>query len=162
MSAPVELVISIYNTPQRARDVLREVRRGTQSGDIELKNAAVLVKDANGRVYVDETEDVKPVRGALFGALTGALIGLLAGPAGAITGALAGAATGGVTAAMVDMGFSDNQLAELKASMPADSSALVALIEHRWVEDLANELESRQGKLFRHEVAPDVRDRFEP
>jgi uncharacterized membrane protein len=162
MNAPVELVISIYNDPQRARQVLREVRRSTSDGHVALKNAAVLVKDASGRVYMDETEDVKPGRGALFGAITGGLIGLLAGPAGAIAGALAGAATGGVTAAVVDMGFSDDQLAELKASMPANSSALVALIEHRWVEELVAALENQQGKLFRHAVAPNLRDRFEP
>jgi uncharacterized membrane protein len=110
---------------------------------------------------VEETEDVGPGRGALFGAITGGLIGLLAGPAGAITGALAGAATGGATAAIVDMGFSNDQLAELRASMPANSSALVSLSEHTWVPKLVEELESRQGKLFRHDVSPDLYDQYD-
>jgi uncharacterized membrane protein len=160
MYAPLELIITVYKDPKLARQVLDDLRRSTHDDNFDLKNAAVLVKDANARVHVDETEDVKPGRGALFGAITGGLIGLLAGPAGAVAGALAGAATGGVTAAVVDMGFSDDQLAELKASMPANSSALVALIEHRWVEKLVNQLESRQGKLFRHELAPDFNDQF--
>ncbi len=160
MDAPMELIITVYNDPRQARRVLDEVKRANREGNFDIKNAAVLVKDEKGRVHTDETEDVKAGKGALFGAVTGALIGLLAGPAGAITGALAGAATGGVTASMVDMGFSDDQLAELRASMPANSSALVVLMEHTWVEKLVKELENRQGKLFRHEVAPDFKDQF--
>lgn len=160
MTSPLELIIAVYDEPRRAREVLGDLRRVTEDNDMELKNAAVLVKDANGRVQLDETEDVKPGRGALFGAITGALVGLLAGPAGAVAGALAGAATGGITAAVVDMGFSDDQLADLRASLPANSSALVALIEHRWVARLAEELENRQGKLFRHELDTGFQDRF--
>jgi uncharacterized membrane protein len=160
MATALELIVAVFNDAKRAREVLGQLRTGTRGEDLELKNAAVLVKDANGRVQMDETEDVKPGRGALFGAVTGALVGLLAGPAGAVAGALAGAATGGITAAVVDMGFTEDQLAELRASMPANSSALVALIEHTWVQRLTEELENRQGKLFRHEVAPGFRDRF--
>jgi uncharacterized membrane protein len=160
MDAPMELIITVYNDPRQARKVLDELRGANREGNFEIKNAAVIVKDDKGRVHIDEREDVKAGKGALFGAVTGALIGLLAGPAGAITGALAGAATGGVTASVVDMGFSDDQLAELRASMPADSSALVVLIEHKWVEKLVEELEVGQGKLFRHEVASEFGDQF--
>jgi uncharacterized membrane protein len=110
---------------------------------------------------MDDSQDVGAGKGALFGAIIGGLVGLLAGPAGAITGALAGAATGGVTASVVDMGFSDDQLAELQASMPANSSALVTLNEHVWVSKLVDELESRQGKLFRHEVASNLSDQMD-
>ncbi len=160
MDAPMELIITVYNDTEQARRTLSDIKQAGGEGNFEIKNAAVLVKDEKGRVRTDETEDVKAGHGALFGAVTGALIGLLAGPAGAITGAIAGAATGGVTASMVAMGFSDDQLAELRTSMPAGSSALVVLIEHKWVEKLVEELENRQGKLFRHEVAPDFSDQF--
>jgi uncharacterized membrane protein len=160
MDAPLELIIAVYNDPELAGQVLADMKRLGQEGQFAIKNASVLVKDDKGRVRTDESGDVGPGRGALFGAITGGLIGLLAGPAGAITGALAGAATGGVTAAAVDMGFSNDQLEELQASMPANSSALVVLIEHAWVEKLVNELENQRGKLFRHEVAPDFSDRF--
>ena len=160
MATALELIVAVFSEPQRAREVLGELRSAIRDEDLELKNAAVLVKDANGRVQMSETDDVTPGRGVLFGAVTGALVGLLAGPAGAVAGALAGAATGGVTAAVVDMGFTEDQLAELRASMPANSSALVALIEHTWVQRLTEELENRQGKLFRNEVAPGFRDRF--
>ena len=161
MDAPLELIVSMYNDPKRASQVLDDLQKAGQEGSFKIKNAAVLVKDEKGRVHMNEHEDVARGRGALFGAITGALIGLLAGPAGAVAGALAGAATGGVTAAVVDMGFSNDQLADLRASMPANSSALITLLEHTWVEKLVGELENRQGKLFRHEVASDLSDQYE-
>ncbi len=160
MDAPLELIVSVYNDPKQARQVLDDLKKIGRDGNFQIKNAAVIVKDEKGRVHVDETEDVKAGKGALFGAITGGLIGLLAGPAGAVAGALVGAATGGITASVVDMGFSDDQLADLRASMPANSSALVTLIEHSWVEKLVDELENRQGKIFRHEVASDLNDQF--
>lgn len=160
MNAPRELIITVYSGPDQARQVLHNLKRSTTDGNFEIENAAILVKNDHGRVQVAESQDVTASRGALFGAVTGALIGLLAGPAGAITGALAGAATGGVTASVVDMGFSNDQLTELRSSMPANSSALVVLIEHKWVERLVASLEGQQGKLFRHAVNAEFNDQF--
>jgi uncharacterized membrane protein len=140
--------------------MLDNLRRAAKNGNLELKDAAVLVKDERGQVSMDDSQDVPAGKGALFGAVTGGLIGLLAGPAGALTGALAGAATGGLSAALIDMGFSDDQLKELQASMPARSSALVILIEHAWIEKLVDELERERSKLFRHEVNPLLADQY--
>jgi uncharacterized membrane protein len=160
MDAPLELIVSVYQDERTADQVLRELRRGARDDGLEVIDGAVIVKDERGKVRMHDTEDVGPGRGALFGAITGGLIGLLAGPAGAVAGALAGAATGGATAAIVDMGFTNDQLEELRASMPPGSSAMVALIEHKWVEKLVRELEDRRGKLFRHEVSQDLADQY--
>jgi uncharacterized membrane protein len=162
MDAPLELIVSVYQGADRAARVLADLRQSLSAGDFEIKNAAVVVKDGQGRVHLRESDDVDAPRGALFGAITGALIGLIGGPGGAVAGALAGAATGGVAASVVDMGFTNDQLRDLQASMPADSSALVLLLEHTWVERLVTELEQHQGKLFRQEVAPDTLDQFRP
>jgi uncharacterized membrane protein len=160
MEAPLELIVSIFDEPGRADEVHKELKEVVSHGDFQFHNVAILVKDEKGNVRVHETEDVGPGRGALFGAITGALMGLLGGPAGAVIGAAAGAATGGITAAVVDMGFSNDQLNELKASMPANSSALVALIEHTWVDRLVDQLERQRGKMFRHEVAPGLVNQY--
>ncbi len=160
MNAPLELVVSVFDDERTAEQVLRELKRTAKDGNLEIKDAAVIVKDERGNVRIRDTEDVGAGRGALFGAITGGLIGLLAGPAGAVAGAVAGAATGGATAAIVDMGFSNDQLEELRASMAPHSSALVTLIEHTWIEKLVNALDRRRGKLFRHEVTPGLADQY--
>ena len=160
MDAPVELIVSIYDDREMASQVLSEVKESASDDTLEIRNAAVLVKDEQGKVQLTESEDVGPGRGALFGAITGGLIGLLAGPAGAVVGAVAGAATGGITGALVDMGFSNDQLRDLQESMPANSSALIILIEHTWVDKLMDELERQRGKMFRHEVTPELANQY--
>ncbi len=154
MDTPLELIISVFDTADGAKDALHDVKQATKDGAFKIKDAAVIVKNAKGHVHMDDNEDVSAGEGALFGAVTGALIGLLGGPAGAVVGAVAGATTGGVTAALVDMGFDDDQLEELKTSLPNNSSALVVLIEHTWVENLARRLEANHGRLFRRSPNP--------
>jgi uncharacterized membrane protein len=160
MAAPLELIVSVYNDPDRARRMLADIRRSIQNGNLEIKDAAILVKDERGQVRLDDTQDVTPGQGALFGAVTGGLIGLLGGPVGAVAGAVAGAATGGISAALIDMGFSNDQLQELQASMPAGSSALVILIEHSWIEKLVDELGRERSTLFRHGLNPLTMDQY--
>jgi uncharacterized membrane protein len=160
MDTPLELIISVFDGPDQAGAALDQIKRVTTDGQFNLKDAAVLVKDANGHVRMDDEQDVSAGQGALFGAITGALIGLLGGPAGAVAGAVAGAATGGVTASLLDMGFSDEQLAELKDSMPPNSSALVALIEHAWVDKLAAQLRASNGRMFQQTLDPQVGSQY--
>ncbi len=161
MDAALELIISVYNAPDEAEAVLKGLRHQAGDKTFKIKEAAVITRDMNGHAHIQDTGDVKASHGAVFGAITGALIGLAGGPAGAVVGAVAGAATGGATAAVVDMGFSKEQLKELKASMPAGSSALVALVEHTWVEKLVHEMEKQHGTMFRHTVDQALVDEYE-
>jgi uncharacterized membrane protein len=160
MKNPLELIITVYSDPDMAGKVLDRLEETTKKHDFKISDAAVLVKDEKGKVHLHDSQDVGPGAGALFGAITGGLIGLLGGPAGAVVGAVAGAATGGVTASLVDMGFSNDQLTDLETSMPPRSSALVALVEHTWVDRLVKELQAEHGRTFRHEVDPFVANRF--
>ncbi len=156
MDTPQELIISVYDSPTQAEQELTAIKQVTKDGAFEIKNAAVLVKDHKGHVHTDDKQDVEAGEGALFGAVVGGLIGLVGGPAGVVAGAVAGAATGGVSAGLIDMGFSHDQLKELQASLPVNSSALVVLIEHVWVEKLSRHLEGRQGRLFRQSLKTPV------
>ena len=161
MDAPLELIVSVYNDEHAAGEVLDRLKRLADDKTIEIHNAAVLVKDEDAHVHIKEDDDVGAGAGALFGAITGGLIGLLGGPGGAIVGAVAGAATGGAAASIIDMGFSNDQLKELQASMPANSSALIVLVEHSWIEKLVKELEKNRGKLFRHTLSPETVNQYD-
>jgi len=161
MDTALELIITVYHDPHQAETVLKELRHQAGDDTFKIKDAAVITKDPNGRPHINDMDDVKPQHGALFGAITGAVIGLMGGPAGAVVGAAAGAATGAATAAALDMGFSDDQLKDLQASMPADSSALVLLVEHTWVEKLMRQMEKDRGTTFRHQIDPAVVSEYE-
>ena len=156
MDNPLELIISMFDTPAQADRALKNLKSATNKDLFQIKDAAVIEKDADGHVHLDDDQDVSAGEGTLFGAVTGALVGLLGGPVGAVVGAVAGTATGGVSAALLDMGFSNDDLQELQASLPNNSSALVLLVEHTWVEPLVRQLETQKGRLYRNELNPKV------
>ena len=147
---PVEFIVAGFDSYQRAEQVLDELRAMDREDTLSILNAVVIKKDAEGRVTASEDGDVRPGSGALFGALVGAVVGFLGGPGGAVVGAAAGAITGGITAAGIDMGFSDQAVQEMKDSLPPGCSAILALVEHEWVEKLTAEIAARRGRIIRH------------
>ncbi len=153
---PVELIVAAFDSENEADDVVKNLRKMDKEGVIQLLNAAVLVKKANGKLKMRETQDVGGGRGAIFGAVTGALIGLIGGPPGAIVGAVAGAATGGVAASQIDMGFSDKMLKEIQESLTPGSSAVLALVQHEWVDRVIAKLEALDAQLFRQRLGEEV------
>ncbi|MGD1993272.1 MAG: DUF1269 domain-containing protein [Anaerolineae bacterium] len=156
MNGPVDLLVYAFNEQGKADQVLKNLRQLDRQGVIDILNAAVLVRNEKGKARIKETEDVAAGRGALFGAVVGGLIGLLGGPVGAVLGMAAGAATGGASAHLIDMGFSNEHLEEIQDSLPPGSSAIVALIEHEWVERVIAELEEFEGTLFRQALKAEI------
>jgi len=156
MIGPIELIVAAFNEEHKANEVLKEIKIIEKDQVIILINAAVLVKDEKGRISVKETEDVSGGKGALFGAITGGLIGLIGGPVGVIVGAAAGAATGGISASKIDMGFPDEILKEMKEVLQPGSSAILALIQHEWVDRLVEELEKSEATLFRQALKEEL------
>ncbi len=149
MSAPIELILAAFDGEQAAETALKRLKELQKDGVINVVNAAVLVKHADGRASIKETEDVRAPAGAVFGAIVGGLVGLLGGPAGAIVGAAAGAATGGMAAHAIDMGFSDKNLKEIEALLPKGSSAIIALVTLEWVDRVVEALQELDARLWR-------------
>ena len=145
----VELIVLTFNEEGKANEVLQALKQLDKEGVIKVLDAAVLIKDQDGKAFLRETEDVDAKHGALFGAIAGGLIGLVGGPAGAIVGAAAGAVTGGVAAHGIDMGFPDETLKDLQRGLQPGSSAIIALVEHKWVEKVIKALAEFGGQLFR-------------
>jgi uncharacterized membrane protein len=156
MIGPIELIVAAFSDEEKAGVVLKDLKALEKDGVILLVNAAVMVKDDKGKISVKETEDITGGKGALFGAIAGGLIGLLGGPVGVIIGAAAGAATGGVAANKIDMGFPDDMLKELESSLSPGTSAILALIQHQWVDAVVEELEKAGAKLFRQAIKEEL------
>lgn len=156
MIGPIELIVAAFNDEEKAGEELKQLRALEKEQLIVLVNAAVMTKDENGKVTVKETDDVSAGKGALFGAVAGGLVGLLGGPLGVIVGAAAGAATGGVAAKKIDMGFPDETLQELRDTLKPDSSAILVLIQHQWVDRVVDELDKHGAILFRQALKEEL------
>jgi len=160
MYGPIELVVAAFKDENKANKALKDLKQLDRRGVIDVVNAAVLVKDQAGKASIKETADPDAKRGTLFGAIAGGLIGLVGGPAGVIVGAAAGAASGGVVAHKIDLGFDDEHLKEIQESLPPGSSAIIALIEHEWVEKVIDGLAAYEAQVIRSAIKAKVAAQF--
>ena len=156
MSSPIELLVAAFDGEQTAETALKQLKEMQKDGVVSIVNAAVLVKTSTGHAQIKETEDVRAPAGAVFGAIVGGLVGLIGGPAGAIVGTAAGAAAGGVAAHKIDMGFTNTNLEQMQALLPAGSSAIIALVTFDWVERVSRALEALNARLLRQSLSDDV------
>ena len=155
MDKPQELLIATFNDEEAANETLKALKTWSKSAEVKVVKSAVLVKDEKGKAHVHQDQDVSAGQGTLFGAVVGGVLGLLGGPGGAVVGAAAGAATGGATAATVNLGFSDEEIKAIRNSLPPSSSALITLVEDKWVEDMQKELTRHSKHVWHRPIAKD-------
>jgi uncharacterized membrane protein len=155
MNNPVELVVAAFREEERAGEVLGEIQELEKLKFIGVWNAAVITKDTDGKLKLKETAEIKGVRrGAGIGAIAGGIIGILAG--GPIGGIVLGAAAGALSGKVIDLGFSNKELKEMGELMKPGSSAIIAVIEHRWVGELEAALDEFGAQIIRQELKDEV------
>lgn len=153
-SAKMDLAAVVFDAPEDAARALQFIEGLHQRGTLKIRNAAVLVADAEGNVSVKDTRDIDPKKGRLLGAATGGLIGLVGGPVGAVVGALAGAGAGGLAGKKIDFGFSDQFLGGLKQYLKPNTSGLIVLVEHEYYHQLSEVIAKEEGVFF-HQALTD-------
>jgi uncharacterized membrane protein len=89
---------------------------------IELDDAVIVVKGADGEIKVKETTDLTRAKGAAKGGTLGLVVGLMLG--GPIGGVLLGAAAGALASRKVDLGIPKGKIDLLVEEMVNGSSAL--------------------------------------
>lgn len=89
---------------------------------VELDDAVVVVKGADGEVKVKETTDLTKAKGTAKGGTLGLVVGLMLG--GPIGGVLLGAAAGALASRKVDLGIPKGKIDLLVQEMVDGSSAL--------------------------------------
>ncbi|MGD8465227.1 MAG: DUF1269 domain-containing protein [Anaerolineae bacterium] len=144
----IELIARVFDDAQRADKALEFVEDLRRRKVFKILNAAVLVKDADGEVSVQDTRDIDPKQGRLLGVITGGLVGLVGGPVGAVLGALAGLGAGGLAGKLLDFGFSDKFLKNLEQYLQPGSSALILLVEDEWAVQASDALKDLGGVVL--------------
>lgn len=154
--APVQAVVAAFKTPDGASKALAELK--TVGGDVlAVKEAAVLVRDADNKLQIKESHHM--AKGAVVGGVAGAVVGLIAGPVG--WAALGGAAIGGLANRLRDTGFPDARLRQIGEALTPGTSALVAIVEHRWVLDVEQRLRAQAADVMTEAVRADIAAQLE-
>jgi uncharacterized membrane protein len=151
---PVQVFIAAFETEGEAGDALRDLRAMDREGSIQLIDAAVVVRGADGKVRFEETADPSGKKWAKRGAIAGGLVGLIFPPS-IIASAAIGAAGGGIWGKVRDKGFQDSDLRSLGDSLAPGTSAIIAVAEDHMIERLQRGIEGYQ-KIARHAVSAEA------
>lgn len=157
---PVQLIVAAFQDEQGAKAALRDLKQAHRSGLIRIENAAVLRKDAKGKLHIKETHDMGGGKGAAIGGVAGAAIGVLAGPALVVPAAV-GALVGGLTAKLRDAGFPNHRLQRVGEGLTPGSSAIVAVVEHEWVEQVKKEMAEEGADILAETLGADIASQLE-
>ncbi len=154
-NAGIGLFLAAFVDERGADKALDSIKQARDRGQFAYDGAAVVRRDAEGKVFRHETDDMTTGKGAGIGAIVGGLLGLLAGPAGVVLGAGAGAVVGGAAAAH-DAGFAGDSLAEIGAALPPGSSALLATTSQDVVEEVRRQADDYERLTLAREIAAEI------
>jgi uncharacterized membrane protein len=134
----LDVLVAVYLIPDLAQQDFDAYTKLAGDGRIVTDGVAVVIKDADGEVHVQETGDHLGRRGAGAGAGVGLVIGLFAPPLLAATavGAAAGALAGKFARHRVRAGIGD----KLDDALPPGTAGIIAIYEHSGADVVAGTL----------------------
>jgi len=150
----LEVFVAVYSDETSAGVALQDLKSMEQARSIELVDAALVVRDTEGKVHYEETADPSGKKMAKRGAIAGGLVGLIFPPS-IIVGAAVGGAGGGIWGKLRDKGFKDDELKAVGESLTPGSSAIIAIAEDKVVQQLETGLKGYE-RLTRHLMNADA------
>jgi uncharacterized membrane protein len=129
---PIQVWSWVFNGNKFKGEILPELERLKKAEVIRLVDLLVVRKDSTGAIATLTASDLDWEEASKFGAVIGALMGWGAsGDEGVATGAIAGAAE------LADgHAFGEETQIALAESVPPNSTAALALVEHVWAKPL--------------------------
>lgn len=158
--APVQLLVAAFTEEDAADKVFEQLKQAKKEKLIHIQDVAVIKRDMDSKIHINEPKDWKAGKGAGVGAVIGAALGIITGPGVVLTTA-AGAAIGGLAAKLRDAGFPDDQLRQVGEALKPGTSAIVAIIEHTWVVDIENEMQAQGAQVMRQAISEDITKQLE-
>ena len=151
---PVQVFVAAFGDEDQAGATLKDFQAMDREGSIELIDAAVIVRSADGKVRFEETSDPSGKKWAKRGAIAGGLVGLIFPPS-ILASAAVGAAGGGVWGKIRDKGIPDSDLKAIGEGLAPGRSAIVAVAEDRVIERLLKGIEGYRA-LARHAISAEA------
>jgi uncharacterized membrane protein len=161
-----ELVVVGFDNPNDADRVLTELTRLKREYLIDLDDAVVAIRDAEGAVRIKQSVNLVKLgaaSGGLSGAMWGSLIGLLfLNPlAGFAIGGAVGAGSGALSGNMIDYGINDDFIRSIGDTLKPDTSALFLLVRKSQPEKVLAELSGFKGHVIRSSLSPEQEARLQ-
>ncbi|MBD2316539.1 DUF1269 domain-containing protein [Phormidium tenue] len=139
-----DLIVIGFKDEFKADEVLIDLRKLELEYLIDLEDAAIVVRNKDGKVKVNQTQELV-ASGALNGGFWGLLIGLLFFQP--LLGIL-GAAVGALSGALTDVGIDDNFIQELGNTIESGTSAIFILVRKSTPDRVLEDLSKFEGKVL--------------
>jgi uncharacterized membrane protein len=120
-----DLVVIVYPTEAKAEELRKKVFDLQKEYLIEVGDAAIAVKQADGNVKLNQLFNTTAA-GAASGGMWGLLIGLVF--LNPLLGVALGAASGAIGGALADYGINDDFMKKLSESLQPGNAALFLLV----------------------------------
>jgi uncharacterized membrane protein len=161
-----ELIVVAFEEPNKADEVLNELRELQREYLIDLEDAVVAVRRPDGKVQLKQSVNLvgmSAASGGLWGALWGTLVGLLfLNPlVGFALGTMVGAGTGALAGALADYGINDDFIRDLAKTLKPNSSALFILVRKMQPEKVLSDLSRFPGRVLRTSLSPEQEARLQ-
>src|ERR1700746_4118864 len=134
-----DLVVIAFPTEAKAEEVRQKLLAMQKEYLIELGDAVIAVKDANGRIKLNQLLNTTAA-GAVSGTFWGTLIGLI------FLMPLAGGALGG---ALTDIGINDKWMKETAAAIQPGTAALFVLVRKVTADKVLEGLRGEGGTVLK-------------
>jgi len=123
---PLEYIVIGFDGNRFDGSIAAEIEKVVEKKIIRLVDVVFIGKDAAGDVAVVELDNKDDPRFASFAPLLGGTMGL----------------------------FTEEDVLEIAESLPANTSGLAMLFEHRWAEDIKDAMSAAGGFLVTRSVVP--------
>ena len=144
------LTVIVFDDELKAEEARLKLLKLQREGFIDLEDAVVVVKEADGRVRVHQMHRMAR-KGGVAGSITGLIVGsILLSP---LIGVVFGAVTGAVSASLTDVGIDDQFMKELSEKFKPASSALFTLVRKADPDRVAEAFVGFGGKVLVNSVS---------
>ena len=152
------LVVVGFEDEHKADEVLLILRRLQHEYLIDLADAAVVIREQDGKVKIRQTYSLTGA-GAVGGGFWGALFGLIfGGPLGAIAAGGAGAAAGAVSGKLRDIGIEDDFMKQVGNALEPGTSAIFALVIRSTPDRVLDALRQYHGNVILSSLSRESED----
>jgi uncharacterized membrane protein len=141
-----DLVVIAFPSEAKAEEVRQKVLELQKEYLIELGDAAIAVKQADGSVKLNQLVSTTAA-GAVSGTFWGTLIGLIF--LMPLAGAAIGAASGALGGYLTDIGVNDTFMKEVAASLQPGNAALFLLVRKLTTDKVLEDLKGVGGTVLR-------------
>ncbi|MCG2841403.1 DUF1269 domain-containing protein [Sandaracinobacter sp. RS1-74] len=160
-----QLVVLGFDGLSAADEVLNKLRTLKAQHLIDLEDAVVVERDAEGKVHMKQAVNLTKLgatSGGLSGALWGTLVGLLfLNPlAGMVIGAGAGAGAGALSGSLIDFGVNDDFVKQLSETIPNGSSALFVLVREVTMDKVVAEIQAWNPRVLNTSLSSEQEEKL--